>query len=84
MLDKLVDLTKLGGIPQAVMEGIQAVMADGQVDMADITAVAAAAEKLGFGQAATWVKDNSEKYLGMFGGGEKKDDSLLGKLNPFD
>lgn len=84
MLDKLGGLAKMGGVPQAVMEGIQAVMADGKVDMADIGAVAAAAEKLGFGQAATWVKENSEKYLGMFGGGEKKDESLLGKLNPFD
>ncbi len=82
MLDKLSNLAK-GGVPQAVMEGIQAVMADGKVDMSDIPAVAAAAEKLGFGEAATWVKENSEKYLGMFGGGDDKGGSLLGNLNPF-
>lgn len=58
-------------VPRAVLEGLEAVRRSGLVNMLDRPRVAEIAARMGFEEAASWMRENREMYArGVFGGFE--------------
>jgi len=58
-------------VPKNVLEGLKAVRSSGMVNMLDISGVIRCAEKLGFVEAAGWIREHQDLYRdGVFAGFE--------------
>jgi len=56
-------------VPSAVFEGLGAVQESGQTNMLDYQTVRAVATRMGYSEAALWVREHQHEYSeGMFRG----------------